>query len=171
MNSRPLTYTSIDINDPLPLTPNHLLLGRPTVNFPPGVFSERKITISKSWRTSQHLAEHFWNRFLREYIPNQQKRSKWTKGCPNLQVGDLVWVLEVFTPRGLWPLAKVIEVYPSSDQIVRSVKLKTAFGEKIRPVVKLSKVLADQFLSLIQTLIYKVRLFVSSGIRKRTIFP
>ena len=143
MNSRPLTYTSSDINDPLPLTPNHFLLGRPTVNFPPGVFSERKITISKSWRTSQHLAEHFWNRFLREYIPNQQKRSKWTKCCPNLQVGDLVWVLEDFTPRGLWSLAKVIEVYPSSDQIVRSVKLKTAFGEKIRPVVKLSKVLAD----------------------------
>ena len=76
MNSRPLTYTLSDINDPLPLTPNHFLLGRPTVNFPPGVFSERKITISKSWRTSQHLAEHFWNRFLREYIPNQQKRSK-----------------------------------------------------------------------------------------------
>ena len=79
MNSRPLTYTSSDINDPLPLTPNHFLLGRPTVNFPPGVFSERKITISKYWRTSQHLAEHFWNRFLREYIPNQRKRLKWTK--------------------------------------------------------------------------------------------
>ena len=93
MNSRPLTYTSSDINDPLPLTPNHFLLGRPTVNFPPGVFSERKITISKSWRTSQHLAEHFWNRFLRQYIPNQQKRSKWTKGCPNFKVDDLVWVL------------------------------------------------------------------------------
>ena len=143
MNSRPLIYTSRDINDPLPLTPNHFLLGRPNANFPPGVFSERKITISKSWRTSQHLAEHFWNRFLREYIPNQQKSSKWTKGCPSLQVGDLLWVLEDFTPRGLWPLAKIIEVYPSWDQIVRSVKLKTAFGEKFRSVVKLSKVLAD----------------------------
>ena len=133
MNSRPLTNTSSDINDPLPLTPNHFLLGRITVIFQPGVFSERKITISKSWRTSQHLAEHFWSRFLREYIPNQQKRR--TKGCPNLKVDDLVWVLE---PRGFRPLAKVIEVYPGSDQIVRSVKLKTAFGEKVRPVVKLS---------------------------------
>ena len=143
MNSRPLTNTPSDINDPLPLKPNHFHLGRLTVYFPPEAFSERKITISKSWRTSQHLAKHFWNRILREYLPNQQKRSKWNKGCPNLKVDDLIWVLEDFTPRGLWPLANVIEVYPESDQIVRSVKLKTAFGEKVRPVVKSSRVLAD----------------------------
>ena len=59
------------------------------------------------------------------------------------KVDDLVWVLEDFTPRGLWPLAKVIEVHPGSDQIVRSVKVKIAFGEKVRTVIKLSKVLAD----------------------------
>ena len=143
MNYRPLTYTSSDINDPLPLTPNHFVLGRSTVNFPPGVLSERKITISKSWRTSQHLAKHIWNRFFIEYLPNHQKRSKWTKGCPNLKIDDLVWVLEDFPPWGLWPLAKVIEVYPGSDQIARSVKLKTAFGEKVRHAVNLSKVLVD----------------------------
>ena len=101
MNSRPLTNTSNYINDPLPLTLKHFLLGRPTFNFPPGVFSERKITISKSWRTSQHLANFLWNIFLKEYLPNLQKRSKWTKGCPNLKVDDLVWILEDFTSRGL----------------------------------------------------------------------
>ena len=140
MNSRPLTNVSSDINDPLPLTPNHFLLGRPSTNLPSGVFSQSKVAVTKSWKTSQILAQHFWNRFIREYLPNQQKRSKWHKVNQNLKVHDLVWILEDFTPRGLWPLAKVIEVYPGSDKVVRSVKIKTAYGEKIRPVLKLSKI-------------------------------
>ena len=82
----------------------------------------------------------FWNQFIRGYPPNQQKRSKWHKVNQNLKVHDLVWILEDLTPRGLWPLAKVIEVYPGSDKVVRSVKIKTEYGEKIRPVLKLSKI-------------------------------
>ena len=134
MNLRPLTNVSSDINDPLPLTPNHFQ------NTPSGVFSQSKVAVTKSWKTSQILGQHFWNRFIREYLPNQQKRSKWHKVNQNLKVHDLVWILEDFTPRGLWPLAKVIEVYPGSDKVVRSVKIKTAYGEKIRPVLKLSKI-------------------------------
>ena len=140
MNSRPLTNVSSDINDPLPLAPNHFLLGRPSISLPSGVFSQSKVAVTKSWKTSQILAQHFWNRFIREYLPNQQKRSKWHKVNQNLKVHDLVWILEDFTPRCLWPLAKVIEVYPGSDKVVRSVKIKTAYGEKIHTVLKLSKI-------------------------------
>ncbi|XP_075256011.1 uncharacterized protein LOC142348522 [Convolutriloba macropyga] len=123
MNSRPLTNVPSEINDPLPLTPNHFLLGRSPLNYPPGLFESQKVTVSRSWKSAQELASHFWNRFLREYIPNQQTRSKWNKTSENLNVNDLVWLLEDFTPRGLWPLAKVIEIYPGSDGVVRSVKL------------------------------------------------
>ena len=143
MNSRPLTNVPYDINDPLPLTPNHFLLGRSSVNLSPCVFIGKEKNLSKSWRSSQQNATHFWNRFLREYLPTQQVRCKWHKTSKNLQVDDLVWILEDFTPRGLWPLARVIQVFPGTDGIVRSVKLKTSFGERIRPVVKLSKVFAE----------------------------
>ena len=77
-------------------------------------------------------------------ISNQQTRSKWNKTSENLKVSDLVWLLEDFTPRGLWPLAKVIEIYPGSNGVVHSVKLKTSHGEKLRPVIKLSKVLMNK---------------------------
>ncbi|XP_075261158.1 uncharacterized protein LOC142352888 [Convolutriloba macropyga] len=56
MNSRPLTNVSSDINDALPLTPNHFILGRPSINLPSGVFSQSKVAVTKSWKTSQILA-------------------------------------------------------------------------------------------------------------------
>ena len=101
MNSRSPTNVPSEINDPLPLTPNHFLHGSPSVNFPPGLFETQKVTVSKSWKPAQELASHFWNRFLREYIPNQQTRSKWNNTSENLKVNDLVWLLEDFTPRSL----------------------------------------------------------------------
>ena len=140
MNSRPLTNISSDINDPLPLTPNHFFLGRPPINLFSGVFSQSKVATTKSWKTSQILAQHFRNQFIRKYLPNQQKRSKWHKVNQNSKVNNLVWILEGFTPRGLWPLAKVIEVYPGSDKVVRAVEMKTAYGKKIRLVLKLSQI-------------------------------
>ena len=70
MNSRPLTNVPSDINDPLPLKPNHFLLGRSSVNLPSGVFIGDEENISKAWRTSsQQIAAHFWNQFLQEYLP------------------------------------------------------------------------------------------------------
>ena len=143
MNSRPLTNVPSDINDPLPLTQNHFLLGRSSVNLPPGVFIGDEKNISKAWRTSQQIAAHFWNRFLREFLPGQQIRSKWNKSSKNLKVDDLVWILEDFNPRGLWPVARVTQIFPGEDGIIRSVKLKTPSGERIRPVVKLSKLFPD----------------------------
>ena len=71
-------------------------------------------------------------------------RSKRKKIAEDLKVNDLVWILDDFTPRGLWPLAKVKEIYTSSDGLVRSVKLRTIHGEKARPVIKLSKVLINK---------------------------
>ena len=59
MNSGHLTNVPNDINDPLPRTPNHLLLGRPSVNLPPGVFVGDKKNISKAWRKLQQIAAHF----------------------------------------------------------------------------------------------------------------
>jgi hypothetical protein len=44
------------------------------------------------WRylVAQELAESFWRRRLKEYVPTLTERRKWTEKKRNVQVGDLV---------------------------------------------------------------------------------
>ena len=146
MNSRPLTNLPSENNGPLPLTSNHSLLGRASLNYPPGLFKTQKVTVSKSWKSAQERASHFWKRFLREKILNQQTSSKWNKISENLKVNGSVWPHEDFTPQGLWTIVKVIEIYPNSDGVVRFVKLRTPYGETVWPVIKLSKILINKWI-------------------------
>ena len=41
------------------------------------------------------------------------------------------------TPRGAWPLGRVMEALSGKDGLVRSVKVKTRLGIFHRPVVRL----------------------------------
>ena len=44
----------------------------------------------------------------------------------NLKVGDIILLMDENDRRGQWPLARVVEVFPSEDGLVRSVKVKTS---------------------------------------------
>ncbi|XP_003382025.1 putative integrase core domain protein [Trichinella spiralis] len=64
-------------------------------------------------------------------------RKKWTKSKQEPHVGDIVLVSEDDVPTHMWPMARVIEVYPGSDGVVRTVKVKTLKGTYNRSVRKL----------------------------------
>ena len=137
VNGRPLTYVSSDSTDFEPLTPNHLLLGCANVNTSPAVVSPRELNSRRRWRQSQVLAEHFWKRWRQEYVPTLLSRHKWLLKTRNLRVGDVVLMMESDTPRGFWPLARVVKVFPGDDDAVRSVELRSAGGGTYhRPVAK-----------------------------------
>ena len=131
VNSRPLSVN--DLNDPEapePLTPNHLLtLKQKLVLPPPGKFQRADLYCRKWWRRVQYMANQFWFRWRREFLQNLQSRSKWTQRRRNMSVGDIVISKEDNGPRNQWPLAKVVEVYPSEDGCVRKVKILKADGE------------------------------------------
>ena len=137
INSRPLTYNSTDPSDFTALTPNHFLRHDPHTHVPPGSFHTADRDSRRRWRQSQVLADHLWKRWTSEYLPSLTVRKKWTKSERNLMVNDLVLLVDDNKPRGQWSLARIIEVMPSDDGNVRSLKLKTAQGATyVRPAAK-----------------------------------
>ena len=136
VNSRPLTKVSDDVSDMATLTPNHLLLLREGPRAMPGVFGQGDI-YRKRWRYIQHLADQFWRRWLKEYLPNLQARSKWTEEKPNVKKGDVVLICDENTPRNVWPMGLVIEAKVGRDNLVRTVRVKTKSSELVRPVTKI----------------------------------
>ena len=144
LNSRPLTIVADLPENEMPFTPNHFLINRPFNSLPPGRFDSQEPASFKSWKNVQQMVNHFWKRLVKEYLPTLLKRSKWSdSGQTPLRVNDIVWILKDMTPRGIWPLGRVLEVYPGRDGQHRVVKVKTAYGTYVRPVSALARVLAD----------------------------
>ena len=105
---------------------------------PPGAFSREHNYSCRRWRQVQYLSNLFWRRWTREYLPSLQQRQRWNKPQRNLAVNDIVLLLDENTPRSIWPLGRVIEVYSNrGDGLVRSAKVKTRSTELVRPVDKI----------------------------------
>ena len=136
VNGRPITRLSDDPRDDKPLTPNHLLILRSGSTLPAGKFVHQD-RFRRRWKQVQYLADIYWKRWIAEYVPQLQERQKWLNPRRNVQVGDLVLVSQSTTPRNQWPLGLVIKTHEGSDNLVRSVEVKTASGTYERPISKL----------------------------------
>ncbi len=82
LNSKPLGYVSSYVADADPVTPNCLLMGRPDESLPHVVYPESEMLSRHHWRHSQILANQFWSRFIRDYLPSLQTRQKWQSSPP-----------------------------------------------------------------------------------------
>ena len=136
LNGRPLTHNSADPSDYNALTPNHFLLGRANTATPPDLVADREINSRRRWRQAQVIANHIHKRWLKEYLPSLTVRHKWLTSGQMVRKGDLVLLTNDNAPRGQWELGRVIDTYPGDDNCVRTVKVKTAKGEYVRPVSK-----------------------------------
>ena len=120
-----------------PITPSHLLQQRQGMSLPPGDFQDRDLHSRKQWRRGQILSNHFWARWLREYLPLLQERKKWILRRCNLAVNDLVLVVTENAPCGHWLLGRVTKVFPGKDGLVRTAEVKTKNSTLLRPISKL----------------------------------
>ena len=74
VNGRPVTKVSDDPRDLEALTPNYLPLLRSGPSAPPGLFSKDEIYSRRRWRQVQYLADIFWRRWIKKYLPSLQGR-------------------------------------------------------------------------------------------------
>ena len=141
LNDRPLTSP----NDPCEpsITPAMLLQGRCTISLPAGNFDKKDAYSRRWWRQVQYISDVFWKRWIKEYLPTLQRRSKWNQVRESLKQGDLVLVVDETVPRGQWPTGIIQSVKESKDGLVRSAVVKTAKGMKERPITNIV-VLEDQ---------------------------
>ena len=59
----------------------------------------------------QYFADLFWKRWLKEYLPELQRRQRWLQPQRNLQEGDVVLIVDDTTPRNSWPMGRVQQVH------------------------------------------------------------
>jgi len=137
INDRPLTAPSSDASDPQPLSPNDLLLLRSNASIPTGIYDKLSCYTRRWYHQAQYLANVFWKRWVREYLPTLQQRQKWQTVRRNFKVNDVVLVSDEQVPRGKWPLARIVETYPDKEGVVRSVKVQTTSAAKVRPIDKI----------------------------------
>lgn len=112
INSRPLTFISVDHNDEEALTPNHFLLGSASGSMDQAAHPEANLATRKQYQHAQLLALHFWKRWIKEYLPIIARRTKWHTPTKPLEVGDVVFVIDegvlknTWKGESLWPYTK-----------------------------------------------------------------
>lgn len=137
VNSRPLTHVSVNVEDPEALTPNHFLLGGSGRLTSPGEFDDSDLRLRASWRAAQRLADIFWARWLKEYLPDlQNRREPHTKGTIP-KIGDMILIVDGNLPRNMWIRGRICATFPGPDGVVRTVDVTTKGGILRRPVKKI----------------------------------
>lgn len=137
INGRPLTAVSDDPSDLQALTPNRLLLLKDETPLPPGLFQKEDNYSKRRWKQVQLLANTFWKRWSKEYLPLLQERAKWTQPRKNYSVGDIVLIYDQNMPRNQWPLGRIIQVHVDKKGYARSAKIKLRNTVAERPITKL----------------------------------
>lgn len=140
VNGRPLTHVSVEPGSTESLTPNHFLIGSSS-NLPTaGVFDDSDLFLRKQWRQAQRLADMYWQRWLKEYLPTLVPRTKWHQEQNPLKVGDLVFIADPDWPRNTWPRGIINKVFPGKDGRVRVVEVRTSRGVLRRSAARVAPI-------------------------------
>ena len=108
LNSRPLTYQSLDPRDDVPLTPNLFYAWQNGRKICSESVETTTFHLRQRWRKVQDIISQVWGRWLKECVPALNSRPKWTLEFRDLTFGDVVLVIQPDASRGRWPLGRIV---------------------------------------------------------------
>ena len=130
MNCRPLTKSPSSDGLP-PLRPRDLMVGAldPADVCGPPALSEPGDILHRGHQRSRRISELWWDRWIAEYLPSMQRRSKWLMASRNFAIGDLILLCDEKCPGYLkYPYAIIVGTKIDSDGRVRSVTARMSDG-------------------------------------------
>lgn len=138
VNNRPLTEVSSDPQEPEPITPNMLLLGRNNHMQYDHDFIESSLDCRAAYKQAQIYADRFWRKWVSTYRPELLKRQKWqdNRNYYEFAIGDFVMIIDENSHRGCWPKGIIEKVFYGSDGKVRTVTIRTTRSTYTRPITK-----------------------------------
>ncbi|XP_053691773.1 uncharacterized protein LOC128740262 [Sabethes cyaneus] len=138
INSRPLTYVSQESSEAEALTPNHFLRGA-SPNLPCATFPQTNPAeaLRDAFQRSQQLTDMMWRRWIKEYVPSLNQRTKWFGETHPLRAGDLVYVVDG-NNRKCWIRGVVEKPIVSGDGRIRQAWVRTKNGRFKRATARLA---------------------------------
>ena len=128
INARPLglastSNTSQQEDVMMPITPNMLLLGRSSDVSPPLIYSfEEKFSTRLAYIAQ--VEQEWWDRWYKQVLPTLFTFKKWKKKQENIVIGDIVMLRYAGHFKDDYCLARVSEVHPDDEGLVRVVTVK-----------------------------------------------
>lgn len=137
LNSRPLTPLSSDPCDLEALTPAHFLIGEPLVATSQ-LHVEPGISLRSRYERLTQSVQRFWKLWSNDYLSQLQERGKWKTTHPtDLAVGSLVIVKDDNLAPTHWRMARITQLHPGGDGVVRVVSIQTKTSSTKRAVNRL----------------------------------
>lgn len=121
LNSRPLCATTDDAGDYTIITPGHLLIGEPVVAPLSKSVKNTPTNHVDRWKLLLRAQEYFWIDWQRDYLHSLSQRTKWKIQNDNIAIDDIVLMHLENQPPTHWPLARVTQVFPGPDGLIRNV--------------------------------------------------
>ena len=135
VNSRPLTFVSLEHVDHEAITPNHFLLGSSNGAKP---CNSEKIDYRINLRQSEHFANMFWLRWVKEMLPTLTRRGKWSQKVKPIAIDDIVSTVDENAEGNTWFKERGVEVVMAKAGQVRRAKVQTCNEILERPAIKLA---------------------------------